>query len=149
MSFKSMNVLFMCTANSCRSQMAEAWAGQLFPQDWQVSSCGLVTYRITSSTRRAMAEVGLDMTGQAPQSLDEYDLNSFDLIVTLSREAGQFLPALEDPSRHCPSPVEDPMSAKGDAEEVGQAFRDGRDKIKQVVQDVVSGVLGPGSNPLG
>lgn len=131
----------MCTANSCRSQMAEALARRLFPSDWRVSSCGLVTYRITSGTRQAMAEVGLDMEGQAPQSLDEYDLDSFDLIVTLSPEAGRYLPALNDPARHHACPIDDPMSAQGSEDEVRQAFRTGRDRIGQIVRDVVAGSL--------
>ena len=119
--------------------MAEAWAGRLFPADWTISSCGLVTYRITSRTRQAMEEVGLDMEGQTPQSIDDYDLNSFDLIVTLSLEAGRYLPALDDPTRHLPCPVNDPMSAEGSEEEIQQAFRTGRDRIRQIVQDVATG----------
>ncbi len=140
------NILFMCTANSCRSQMAEAWAHRLFPAGWTVNSCGLVTYRITAETRQALAEVGLDMEGQTPQSLDEYDLDSFDLIVTLSPEAGRFLPVLRHPGRHLACPVEDPMSATGSKEEIRQAFRIGRDKIRQIVLDVASGSLGSGSD---
>ncbi len=140
-----MKVMFMCTANSCRSQMAEAWAGQLFPSDWTVKSCGLVTFRITSDTRRAMEEVGLDMADQSTQSLDQYDLDSFDLIVTLSPEAGQFLPALKNPDRHLACPVDDPMSATGSEDEIQQAFRTGRDKIHQIVQEVVDGTRGSGS----
>ena len=140
-----MNVLFLCTGNSCRSQMAEAWASRLFPPGWTARSCGLVTHRITHQTREAMAEVGLDMAGQTPQSLDDYDLDSFDLIVTLSPEAGRFLPALGNSVRHLACPVEDPMSAEGTAEEISQAFRSGRERIRRIVQDVATGNPGSGS----
>ena len=140
-----MKVLFMCTANSCRSQMAEAWARKLFPDGWQVASCGLLTYPIVPETRAAMQEVGLDMEGQHSQSLDEYDLDDFDLVVTLSRQSGRFLPALRDPSRHVRHPVDDPMSVRGTPEEIAAAFRRGRDEIRQVVQDVVAGRWGPGA----
>ncbi len=133
-----MNILFICTANSCRSQMAEAWACRLFPPGWKVSSGGLLTYPITNNTRRAMAEVGLDMGGQKTKTFDGFDLDSFDLVVTLSNEAGRYLPALAAPERHLRKPVKDPMSSEGSSEEVQAAFRLGRDRIKGIVEDLVS-----------
>ncbi len=132
-----MNVIFICTANSCRSQMAEAWAGRLFPSGWTVCSGGLLTYRITDNTRRAMAEAGLDMEGQKTKTFDQFDLNSFDLVVTLSNEAGRYLPARAHPERHLRRPITDPMSSDGSAEEVQAAFREGRERIKGIVEDLV------------
>jgi len=132
-------VIFICTANSCRSQMAEAWARRLFPNTWTVHSGGLLTYPITDETRGAMAEVGLDMVGQKTKTFDRFDLDSFDLVVTLSKEAGGYLPSLADPKRHLRRPVVDPMSAKGTTEEIQEAFRAGRDRIKGIVEDIVSG----------
>ena len=134
-----MKVLFICTANSCRSQMAEAWARRLLPSDWTVCSGGLLTYPITDDTRRAMAEVGLDMANQKTKTFDQFDLDGFDLVVTLSREAGRYLPGLADPARHRRLPVTDPMSAKGTDEEIQDAFRVGRDRIKQIVEEIVDG----------
>jgi len=131
------NILFICTANSCRSQMAEAWAGRLFPAGWTVSSGGLLTFPITENTRRAMAEVGLDMEGQKTKTFDKFDLDSFDLVVTLSNEAGRYLPALATPERHLRRPITDPMSSKGSSEEVQAAFRLGRERIKGIVEDLV------------
>jgi arsenate reductase len=130
-------VIFICTANSCRSQMAEAWARHLFPPGWTVSSAGLLTYRITDNTRRAMADVGLDMAGQEPKTFDRFDLDDFDLVVTLSPEAGRFLPALRDPARHLHRPVDDPMGAAGTAAEVAAAFARGRDAIRAIVEQIV------------
>lgn len=132
-----MRVLFVCTANSCRSQMAEAWARHLFPDGWQVQSAGLLTYPISRRTRAVMAEVGLDMAGQSPKSIDEVDLDSFDLVVTLGREAGQFLPQLAHPERHWRRPIDDPMGAEGTPDEVRAAFRTGRDRVRAVVAEVV------------
>ncbi len=136
-----MKILFRCTANSCRSQMAESWAKRLFPADWSVASCGLVTYPIVPETRAALEAVGLDMEGQESQSLDAYDLEDFDLIVTLSGQSSKFLPPLKDPSRHVRYPVRDPMSFRGPSEEVAEAFRKGCERIRQVVQDLVDGKL--------
>ena len=140
-----MKVLFLCTANSCRSQMAEAWARQLFPKDWEVASGGLLTYRITKKTRAIMAEVGLDMAGQETKTFDCFDLDSFDLIVSLSREVAAYLPSLADPTRHVRCPIEDPMSASGEPEEVRAAFRQGREQTRRIVEAVVSGQLAPGT----
>ena len=136
-----MKVIFLCTANSCRSQMAEAWAGKLFPEDWQVSSAGLLTYRITKKTRAVMAEVGLDMAGQQTKTLDNFNLDDFDRVVTLSHEVGTYLPELADPARHLACPIEDPMSATGDPEEVRAAFRLGRERVRRIVQRLVDGTL--------
>lgn len=139
-----MNVLFVCTANSCRSQMAETWAHHLFPPEWTVSSAGLLTYRITKRTQAIMTEVGLDMAGQKSKTLETFDLNTFDLIVTLSNESGQFLPELADPSRHVHRPVKDPMSFSGPPEETRLDYRRGRDEVRAIVEMVVNGTLGPG-----
>ena len=134
-----MKVLFVCTANSCRSQMAEAWACRLFPADWTVHSGGLLTYPITDDTRRTMAEVGLDMAGQQSKTFDQFELDVFDLVVTLSNEAGRYMPGLADPTRLLRRPIADPMSAKGSSEEIQAAFRLGRDRIKRIVEDIVTG----------
>lgn len=132
-----MKVLFICTANSCRSQMAEAWARKLFPAGWTVLSGGLLTYPISDKTRGAMAEVGLDMDGQETKTFDQFDLDSFDLVVTLSNESGRYLPRLADPGRHLRRPVSDPMSATGLPEEIQAAFRVGRDRIKLIVENII------------
>jgi arsenate reductase len=124
--------------------MAEAWARQLFPADWEVFSGGLLTYPITDKTRATMAEVGLDMAGQETKTFDRFDLDSFDLVVTLSKEVGRYLPSLADPRRHVRRPVKDPMSATGDPEEIRADFRRGRDEIRAIVAAVAAGELGPG-----
>jgi len=131
-------VLFVCTANSCRSQMAEAWARHLFPDAWRVASAGLVTYPISRRTRAVMQEVGLDMAGQHPKTIDEVDLDGFDLVVTLSEEAGRYLPGLRSPQRHWPRPFADPMAAEGEPEQVREAFRSGRSRARAVVEEVLA-----------
>jgi arsenate reductase len=128
-----MKILFMCTANSCRSQIAEAWARLLLPPDWEVQSAGLVTYPISERTRAVMAEVGLDMAGQRSKTYDHLPLEEFDLVVTLSEDAGRFLPAGIPPPRHWRRPLPDPMAAVGSDDEVMGAFREARDKIRDLV----------------
>lgn len=135
-----MKVLFMCTANSCRSQMAEAWAHALFPESWEVASCGLITYPISIETQEAMVEVGVGMDGQYSKSIDQFDIDSFDRIVTLSRESGQFLPTLKDPGRHLRWPVPDPMAVAGSQALERAAFARGRDQIRTLVAALAAGL---------
>ncbi len=138
-----MKILFVCTANSCRSQMAEAWAHHLFPTDWIVESAGLLTHRITGRTKAAMAEVGLDMAGQHSKTFDGLDLDTYDLCVTLSQSSTKYFPELSDQRRHIKLPISDPMSAQGSEEEIVEAFRRGREQIKDIVMDVCEGKFSP------
>lgn len=128
-----MRVLFVCTANSCRSQMAEAWARHLWPEGWRAESAGIVTYPITAPTRAAMAEAGVSLEGQRTKPIDDVWLEDFDLVVTLSEEAQRFLPPLGEAARHLHAPVEDPMALTGAPQEVLPAFREARDLIRDLV----------------
>lgn len=128
-----MKILFMCTANSCRSQIAEAWARHLLPADWEIQSAGLVTYPIAERTRAVMAEVGLDMAGQESKTYDHLPLEQFDLVISLSEDAARFLPARVPPQRHWRRPLADPMAAVGTPEEIDAAFREARDRIRELV----------------
>jgi arsenate reductase len=132
-----MKILFICTANACRSQMAEAWARHLGPASWTIASAGLLTHPVSRRADAVMREVGLDLDGQYSKSIDDVDLDGFDLVVTLSEEAGRYLPALAHPERHWPRPLRDPMEATGAPDEVREAFRAGRDRIRDVVREVV------------
>ena len=139
-----MKVLFLCTANSCRSQMAEAWGRRLMPPSWDVQSAGLITYPITQETRAVMAEVGLDMAGQKSKTIDEFDLDEFDLVVSLSNEAARFLPVLARPDRHLIRPLSDPMQVVGAPEEVLDVFRATREQIRTLVAAIAATHGSPG-----
>ena len=138
-----MKVLFVCTANACRSQMAEAWAHHLFPPDWEVHSAGLITARVSRRAHAIMQEVGLSLDGQKSQNIDDEDLDRFDVIVTLSKEASTYLPALAHPDRHWPRPFDDPMEATGTPDEVREAFRTGRELARRAVEEVLAHGTGP------
>lgn len=138
-----MRVLFVCTANSCRSQMAEAWARHLWPADWVVESAGLLTYPITEATRQVMAEAGMDLAGQESKSIDLFWLDDFDLVVTLSDEAARFLPPLADPARHLHRPIDDPMAARGSPAELLAEFRRGREAVREIVTSLAPSPDGP------
>lgn len=140
----AVNVLFVCTANSCRSQMAEAWARRLFPAHWRAASAGLLVYPISERTRAVMREVGLSLADHHPKSIDGLDLDAFDLVVTLSADAGRYLPELREPARHWRRPFTDPMGAVGTEQEMLDAFRTGRQRALAIVQEIL-GAFGGGS----
>jgi arsenate reductase len=134
-------ILFMCVANSCRSQMAEAWARSLLPREWEISSCGLITHPIAEETKAVMAEVGLSLDDHRSKSVDEFDLEEFDLVVTLSRTAARYLPRLGCPERHLERPVPDPMAVEGSKTAIRRAFREGRDHLRRIVEELSKRLL--------
>ncbi len=117
-----MRILFVCTANACRSQMAEGWARHLAPADWEVGSAGLVPYPVS----------------QREKSLTAVRLPTWDVVVTLSEESGRYLPRLRSAQRHLHRPVDDPMSASGTPDEVRELFRAARDRIAEVVRETLA-----------
>jgi arsenate reductase (thioredoxin) len=133
-------ILFVCTANACRSQMAEGWARHLAPAGWEVGSAGLVPYPVSRRARAVMAEVGIDLSGHREKSVTEAALRTWDVVVTLSEEAGRYLPRLGPSQRHLRRPVVDPMSATGTTDEVREAFRTARDRIGEIVREVLAEV---------
>jgi arsenate reductase (thioredoxin) len=133
-----MKILFVCTANACRSQMAEGWARHLAPAGWVVGSAGLVPYPVSRRAKAVMAEAGIDIEGHREKSVTQVKIRTWDVVVTLSEEASRYLPRLKSSQRHVHRPVIDPMSATGTPEEVREAFRVARDQIGQVVREVLA-----------
>ena len=133
-----MKILFICTANACRSQMAEGWAKHLAPATWTVASAGLVPYPISRRAAAVMAEAGVDISGQFPKSIEQVKLRTFDVVVTLSAEAERYLPKLNANQTRIHRPVVDPMAAVGTPAEVREAFRTARDQIGDLVRAIVA-----------
>jgi arsenate reductase len=82
-----LRVLYVCTGNSCRSQMAEGWTRVLLGHLIDPHSAGVELHRLDPGAVKAMAEAGVDISRNSPKPLDELRLNSFDCIVTLSERA--------------------------------------------------------------
>ena len=122
--------------------MAEAWARELLPPDWEITSAGLLTSPVSRRAITVMQEVGLDLAGQYSKSIDTVDLDTFDLVVTLSQEAATYLPPLADPQRHWRRPFTDPMEATGEPDEVREAFRVGRERAREAVEAVMATFVG-------
>ncbi len=132
-----MNILFLCTGNSCRSQMAEGWARALADDSIIVQSAGIEAHGKNPRAIAAMVEAGIDISFQESTQVDDGMLQAADLVVTVCGHADEHCPALSAGTRKEYWSLEDPAKASGTEEEVLQVFRASRDEIKQRVTDLL------------
>jgi len=131
------NILFLCTGNSCRSQIAEGWARQL-AGDWlHVQSAGIVSHGKNPRAIKIMQEVGVDISGQESTKLTEDMLTSTDYLVTVCGHADEHCPVLPPGIQKEHWPLNDPAKATGAEEDIMLVFRQSRDDIQQRVKDLI------------
>ncbi len=85
-------IYFLCTGNSCRSQMAEGWAKKHLGDGWNVYSAGIEAHGLNPNAVKAMQETGVDISGQTSDIIDPEILNNADLVVTLCGDAADKCP---------------------------------------------------------
>ncbi len=124
---KPRHLLFLCVANSARSQMAEGIARSLAPPGVKVSSAGSAPSRLNPLAARALAEVGIDMAGQRSKSVDEFPPDGIDVVVTLCAE--EVCPVFLGKALRVHWGLPDPAAAAGSDDQRLQAFRDVRDEL--------------------
>ena len=127
-------ILFLCTGNSCRSQMAEGWARQLKGDLIEAYSAGIEKHGLNPYAIRAMAEAGVDITDQESTTIDELERSEFDWIITLCGHADETCPHV--PGRKIHRGFDDPPKlaeqAKTDEEKLVH-YRRVRDQIKEFI----------------
>ncbi len=129
-----MRVLFLCTGNSCRSQMAEAWLRELGGDQFEVYSAGLEPHGVNPGTIRVMEEAGVNMEGYRSKHLDEYKGKiKFDFLITVCGNADERCPYFPGMGKRLHWPFEDPAGFDGPEEEKLAFFRKVRDQIKSKV----------------
>ena len=122
-------VLFLCTGNSCRSQMAEAIANANFGDQWEAVSAGTQpTGQVHPKALRVLAEIGIDHEGRSKPA-DEFRGVKFDLVVTVCGDAAENCPVWLGKGRKVHLGFPDPAKVRGSEEEVLAAFRSVRDDI--------------------
>jgi arsenate reductase len=130
-------VLFLCTGNSCRSQMAEGWARHLLGGRLEAYSAGVETHGLNPRAVKVMAEAGVDIGRQLSQHVDEFRDLKPDLVVTVCDHAAEVCPVLPGAPRTIHRSFRDPAKARGaNEEEILAVFREVRDEIR----DFVSGL---------
>ena len=141
---EKIKLLYLCTGNSCRSQMAEGWTRALKGDAVEVYSAGLETHGLNPSAVRVMAEVGVDISGQKSQHLDEFMELDLDYVVTVCDHAHETCPLFPGSATVVHHSFDDPpkLSPPDASEEVRlDGFRRVRDEIKAFVQTLPT-VLG-------
>jgi len=93
------NVLFLCTGNSCRSQMAEGWARHLHGDRLTAHSAGVETHGLNQRAVQVMAEVGIDISRHRSQHIDQFTDTTLDLVVTVCGHAHESCPVFPDATR--------------------------------------------------
>lgn len=87
-------IYFICTGNSCRSQIAEGWGKDILGREWEVYSAGIETHGVNPKAVRAMDEAGIDISSQTSDLIDNDILNRSDLVVTLCSDADENCPVI-------------------------------------------------------
>ena len=127
-------VLFLCTQNSARSQMAEGMLRHLGGERFEVKSAGTDATHVRPLAIRAMDEIGIDISGQESKTLERYLEESFDYVITVCDDANEACPFFPGAANRLHWSFEDPSRARGSEEEQLAVFRSVRERIKDRVQ---------------
>ena len=130
-------ILFLCTGNSCRSQMAEAWTRVLKGSQLEAYSAGIKPKGVDPLAVKAMAEVGVDISNQKSKDIDSLGNQEFEYVVTLCDNARESCPFFPASTKRIHKGFEDPpiLAAGAETEEEAMApYRRVRDEIKAFVQ---------------
>lgn len=133
-------IYFLCTGNSCRSQMAEGWAKKHLGSNWNVYSAGIEAHGLNPNAVRAMNEVGIDISNQTSDMIDPEILNHADLVVTLCGDAADKCPVTPPTVKRVHWGFDDPAKAQGSDDEKWAVFQKVRDEIgDRLLKFAVSG----------
>jgi arsenate reductase len=124
-------VLFLCTENACRSQMAEGYLRHLGAAQFEVFSAGIKPTKVNSLTIKVMREVGIDVSSQKSKSVKEVMDKSFDYVITVCDSARQSCPVFPGNFKKIHWELEDPARAQGAEKEKLLIFREVRNQIKE------------------
>ncbi|WP_038247071.1 arsenate reductase (thioredoxin) [Ghiorsea bivora] len=132
-------VLFLCTGNACRSQMAEGWLKYLAGDIYDVYSAGIVAHGKNPRAIAAMKQAGVDVSQQKSEALDPVLLADIDLLITVCGNADASCPTVPVSCEKQHWPFDDPAKASGSEEEIMAEFYKVRDKIRQQIQVFLQG----------
>ena len=134
------NILFLCTGNSCRSQIAEGWTRHIGGDAVSVQSAGIEAHGKNPRALEVMREVGVDISGQESTIVDDRMLQRADVVVTVCGHADEQCPALPPGITKIHWPLTDPAKATGSVEEIMREFRATRDDIERRVSALLDSV---------
>ena len=135
-------IYFLCTGNSCRSQMAEGWARHLAKDQIDVYSAGIETHGLNPRAVSAMKEAGVDISHHTSDLINRDILNRADYVITLCGDADEACPVTPPHVTRLHWGLPDPARASGPEEEVMAKFRDVRADIEQRVRRLLVDEVG-------
>ena len=131
-------IYFLCTGNSCRSQIAEGYGKAILPTDeFEIKSAGIEQHGLNPRAVQVMAEEGIDISTQTSDLIDMDYFNQADLIITLCGDAKDKCPVIPKGIKHVHWDLEDPAKVTGTEEEIINIFREIRDDIKSRVANLL------------
>ncbi|KRL12060.1 arsenate reductase (thioredoxin) [Lentilactobacillus otakiensis] len=133
-------VYFLCTGNSCRSQMAEGFGRKYLPDGYLALSAGIERHGVNPLAIQVMAESGIDISNQTSKLIDPKILNHAFLVVTLCDDAEERCPVMSPQVRRAHWGFPDPAKANGNEAERLAAFRSVRDGIQNKIIELSSGL---------
>lgn len=134
---KKILILFLCTGNSCRSQMAEGWARELKKDVIEAYSAGLEKHGLNPYAVRAMLEKGVDISSQQSNVIEELPIQKFEYVITLCGHARETCPYF--PGKNIHRGFDDPPTLSNDTdteEEKLHHYRRVRDEIRQFIETI-------------
>lgn len=123
------HILFLCTANAIRSQMAEGYARKVLPKDVTVYSAGTMPGMVHPMAVAAMQEMGIDISHHRSKSIADIPADKIDLVITLCGNADQVCPEFPQKTQRLHWPIPDPYQTVKPGEDIMDAFRGARDQI--------------------
>ena len=132
-----LKILFLCTGNSCRSQMAEGWARHLKSEQFEAFSAGVETHGLNPNAVKVMSEAGVDISGHRSQHIDEFKNVTLDHVITVCGHAHESCPVFIGKTKVTHVGFDDPPRLARDAateEEALGHYRRVRDEIRAFVQ---------------
>ena len=135
-------IMFLCTANSCRSQMAEGFAKEYGKGIVEVYSAGLMAAGVQQRAIAVMKEIGIDISKQQSKKIDADLLRRMDIVVTLCGHAEETCPWTPPEIKRIHWPIKDPVGTTGTEEQITREFRRARDEIKDKVQELIKDIAG-------
>ena len=131
---RKLKILFLCTGNACRSQMAQGWARHMKGDCIEAYSAGVTPIGVSTKAIEVMAEAGVDISGHTSKHVNDLLGIDFDYVITLCDYAREVCPVFQGDVKTFHRRFDDPYFAEGTTDEILAEFRKARDELKAFVQ---------------
>ena len=129
-------ILFLCTGNSCRSQIADGLANNIFDSSYHIESAGTEQHGVNPNAIKILKEIGIDISNYKSKGIKLDELNRFDLVITLCGDAKDKCPILDKGVKHIHWDLKDPAKFKGTESEIISQFRNTRSLILNYIEEL-------------